>query len=99
MIDLVGLSGTENYAYSINDAGQTVEWSSYASDPNGHAILWDSNVATDLNRYLDIATRNAGWYLTAAIRISYSGRITCDTYNRVTGVRRSYLLSLRRHHH
>jgi len=99
LTELATLGGDRTIARDVNNAGQIVGWSSYASDPNGHAILWDGNAAIDLNRYLDGATRNAGWYLASAIGISDSGRVTGDAYNRVTGARRAYLLSLQRRHH
>lgn len=93
------LGGTSAVARDINNAGQIVGWSALAGDPNGHATLWNGTVATDLNDFLDDATREAGWYLGAAVGINDRGWITGDAFNTITGAREGYLLSVAAHPH
>jgi len=93
------LGGDSAIARDINNAGQIVGWSALAGDPNGHATLWNGTVATDLNNFLDDATRDAGWYLGDALGINDRGWITGDAFNTITGAHEGYLLSVAAHPH
>ena len=46
--DLGGFGGTQNVAYSINNAGQIVGFSKTAHDKASHAFLWQNGVMQDL---------------------------------------------------
>jgi uncharacterized protein (TIGR03437 family) len=64
-MDLGALDSSYSYAYAMNGKGQTV-------GTNGHALLWQSGAALDLNALLPA---NGDWVLQNATAINDSGQI------------------------
>ncbi|HEX6705588.1 MAG TPA: hypothetical protein VF169_12570 [Albitalea sp.] len=62
------------------------------AQPYQHAVIWNGTVATDLNTFLDQATRDAGWVLLDASGINDRGWITGQATNELTGQGRAFLL-------
>jgi uncharacterized membrane protein len=77
----------EGTAAAINAVSQVV------GSANGHAFLWDGGQAIDLNNFLSVATRNAGWILEQAVGINDLGWIVANAYNTNTMMYQAYVLS------
>jgi probable HAF family extracellular repeat protein len=86
-------------ARAINNAGQVVgSSSSYIPGPPygssaSRATLWSNGVAKDLNSFLDAATVEAGWVMTAAVGINDNGWIVGSAYNETGQKQHAFLLT------
>lgn len=95
--DLGALGRTFSYAFGINNSSQVVGtafngWLANGST-DGRAILWNGNVATDLNSYLDSNLAAAGWVLESANGINDSGSVVGRALNTLSGEGRGFILT------
>lgn len=93
--DLGTLGGRNSFAYGVNNNGLVVGFSQYDNESTTfHATLWDGSSVVDLNRYLDEALLDQGWYLYSARSINDHGWIVGEARNAATGVSHGYMLSI-----
>lgn len=96
-IDLGTLGeGRNSFAWGIDHEGMVVGYShttqhNHAKDRR--ATVWRAGVITDLNAWLDDATRAAGWVLLEARAINEDGVITGLAGNSITGKDRAFRLT------
>ena len=90
--DLGTLGGDSSVGFAINAAGEVVGTASDI-DGAGFATLWQASTAINLNSFLDMATRDAGWVLTQATGINDSGTIVGTASNSITGEQHAFTLS------
>ena len=91
--DLGTLGGSMSQAYSINDLGQVVGYSTLAGDLGTYATLWEGSNAVDLNNFLSLDYKDAGWVLVSANGINYSGSIVGSASNGLLGITQAFLLT------
>ena len=98
---LVALDGSSwsSFANALNNVGQVVGYtyigdgSTLSGSTDKHAVLWNGNVATDLNSFLDAGSVSAGWVLTQANGINDNGWIVGDAINTLTGETHAFQLA------
>lgn len=92
--DLGTLGGRNSFANGVNNNGLVVGFSQYDESGTFHATLWDGESVIDLNRYLDEALADDGWYLYSAQAVNDHGWIVGGARNSATGDTRAYMLSI-----
>ncbi|HEX3139521.1 MAG TPA: hypothetical protein VHQ87_05685 [Rhizobacter sp.] len=83
--------GVSSAALDINNRGLAVGYS--VVQGNQSATLWDRGAPTDLNSFLDPASRAAGWHLLEAAAINENGWITGMAINSSLGESSAFLLT------
>jgi uncharacterized protein (TIGR03437 family) len=78
--DIGALSGGYSYGYAANSNGQIV-------GTNGHAVIWQNGMLSDLN---DALPPDSGWVLEAATAINDKGQIT--GWGKYNGFTHAFLL-------
>lgn len=91
VLDLGTLGGRNANAFALNNAGQVVGESETVNGKT-HATLWNSDVAVDLNTYLDPDRKRAGWVMERANGINDNGWIIGEAINEPLKVTRAFLL-------
>ena len=80
---------------AINSSGQIVGQSEISGNVSGNpnrATIWNGNIATDLNVYLDASMLNAGWLLYQARAVNDDGWIVGNAANLFTHEEHAFLL-------
>lgn len=81
-----------SFASAVNSSGLAVG-SEAIGRHHSTAMLWTGTEAVNLNRFLDMDTREAGWKLEWASGINDSGWITGQAFNSKTRQYQAFLLS------
>lgn len=90
--DLGTLGGSNSYATAINASGVIVGQSQLAGNVTSHAVIWEDDVAVDLNNSIDAASANAGWILERANDINDLGWIVGTARNTLSGESHAFRL-------
>ncbi len=85
--------GGQTFANAINELGQVVGSSVAAGGAFEHATLWNGYQVFDLNDFLDVESKNAGWVLTNALDINDQGWIVGEAKNSITEEKHAFLFS------